>query len=154
MFNKLTSVVFRSATLVMIALFISAGSAFAQKKEKKEKPLEGKVFNLNVTEESQKKATKPLADEVTFKGDKLKSKVLAEKYKFKPGSYTSTIDSTNVEEPIINFEAEMTGETPDDKLHWKGSVDDEGNIEGTATWSKKGKVKREFSYSGLPKTKK
>jgi hypothetical protein len=140
------------ALFLMIFSFASF-SAMAQKKEKKVKVIDNQSYTVTLTEEASKKPTKPLADELSFKGDKLKSKVLNEKYKFGAGSFTATIDSTNIDEPIITFEAEMKGETDDDIMNWKGTINGE-DIEGTATWNKRGKVKKEFSFSGVLKKKK
>lgn len=154
--KKLTSLIFssRGAIAVLMLMFsLSSSAAFAQKKEKKEKIIDNQTYTVTLTEEASKKPTKPLPDELSFKGEKLKSKALNEKYKFGSGNFTAVIDSSNIEEPIITFEAEMKGETDDDVLNWKGTINGE-DIEGTATWNKRGKVKKEYSFSGTLKKKK
>ncbi len=138
--------------LICAALMFVAGQSFAQK-NKAEKPLDGFNYEVKLTVEAQAKPTKPLADDLSFKGNKLKSKALAEKYNFKPGEFTATVDSSNIEEVVITFDAVMKGETPDDVLTWHGTVNGE-DIEGSAIWTKKGKTKKSFAFVGLQKKKK
>jgi len=138
--------------LICVALICVAGSSFAQK-NKSEKPLDGLNFDVKITVEAQAKPTKPMEEILSFKSNKLKSKALAEKYKFKAGEYTATIDESNPEEPVITFDAAMFGETPEDVLTWHGTVTGE-DIEGTAIWTKKGKVKKSFAFVGIQKKKK
>jgi hypothetical protein len=139
-----------------LILFTAGGSAFAQKKEKKEKPLDNKVFTISLQEEKTAKPAKPIAVELSFRGDKIKSKAMDEKWKFKSGTFKAVADSTNPEEPVITFDAEMPGDTKDDKMIWKGTVTGEAgeDIEGTVTWMKRDKVKKEFSFSGSLRKKK
>lgn len=154
--KKFSSLIFSTygkAAVLMLIFSLSASAAFAQKKEKKEKIIDNQTYTVTLTEEASKKPTKPLPDELSFKGDKLKSKALNDKYKFGSGNFTAVVDSSNIEEPIITFEAEMKGETADDILNWKGTINGE-DIEGTATWNKRGKVKKEYSFSGVLKKKK
>jgi hypothetical protein len=149
----MSSTVAKTMAFFLMVLTCSAFFAQAQKKEKKAKVIDNQNYTVTLTEEASKKPTKPIADELSFKGDKLKSKALNEKYNFGAGSFTATIDSSNAEEPIITFEAEMRGETDDDIMNWKGTITGE-DIEGTATWNKRGKVKKEYSFSGTLKKKK
>jgi hypothetical protein len=137
---------------ICLALLFVAGQSFAQK-NKKEKPLDGLNFEAKLTVEAQAKPTKPMEDELSFKGNKLKSKALAEKYNFKAGEFTATVDSSNAEEIVITFDAVMKGETPDDVLTWHGTVTGE-DIEGSAIWTKKGITKKSFAFVGMQKKKK
>jgi len=139
-----------------VLLLTGAGATFAQKKDKKEKPLDNKVFTISLQEEKTAKPAKPIADELSFKGEKIKSKAMDEKWKFKTGTFKAVADSTNPEEPVITFDDEMPGDTKDDKLVWKGTVTGEAGevIEGTVTWLKRDKVKKEFSFSGSLRKKK
>jgi hypothetical protein len=139
-------------SLICASILFIAGQSFAQK-NKNEKPLDGLTYEVKLTVEAQAKPTKPMADDLTFKGNKLKSKALAEKYNFKAGEYTATIDSSNAEEVVITFDAYMFGETPEDVLTWHGTVTGE-DIEGSAIWTKKGKTKKSFAITGLQKKKK
>jgi hypothetical protein len=87
------------------------------KKIKTDKPLDGFNYDVKLTVEAQAKPTKPMVDDLSFKGNKLKSKALAEKYNFKAGEFTATVDSSNAEEIVTTFDAVMKGETPDDVLN-------------------------------------
>ena len=138
--------------LLCTAFLFFAGQSFAQK-NKKEKPLDGFNYEVKLTVEAQAKPTKPMEDDLSFKGNKLKSKALAEKYNFKAGEFTATVDSSNAEEVVITFDAVMKGETPDDVLTWHGTVTGE-DIEGSAIWTKKGKTKKSFAFVGMQKKKK
>ena len=139
-------------SLICAALMFVVGQSFAQK-NKVDKPLDGFNYDVKLTVEAQAKPTKPMVDELTFKGNKLKSKALAEKYNFKAGEFTATVDSSNAEEIVTTFDAVMKGETPDDVLTWHGTVNGE-DIEGSTVWTKKGKIKKSFAFVGLQKKKK
>ncbi|MCC6251612.1 MAG: hypothetical protein IT238_04030 [Bacteroidia bacterium] len=137
--------------LLAVAMLITV-CAFAQK-GKKEKLLDGMTFNITLTTESTAKPTKPISDQLTFKGDKIKSKVMSDKYNFKQGTFTATVDSSDAEEIVITFDAVMKGEGADEILTWHGTVTDE-DIEGNAIWTKKGKTKKSFAIVGLLQKKK
>lgn len=146
-----------SRTYSVIALAIAfvfhlsllSGNLYAQKKEK-DKELDGKIFTIQLTEEG-KKAGKEVEDEVSFKSNKFKSKVMFEKNKFGPGEYTVTVDSSNAESRVVTFEAESKIGS-DELLTWEGTITGE-EIEGTAVWTKKGKTKKEYSFTGTLKQK-
>jgi hypothetical protein len=139
-------------SLICVAIMIVAGPSFAQK-NKSDKPLDGLNYEVKITVEAQAKPTKPMAEELSFKNNKLKSKAIADKYSFKSGEYTATIDESNAEEVVTTFDAFMFGETPEDVLTWHGTVTGE-DIEGSAIWTKKGKVKKSFAFVGTLKKKK
>ncbi len=138
--------------LICAALMFVAGQSFAQK-NKAEKPLDGFNYEVKLTVEAQAKPTKPLADDLSFKGNKLKSKALAEKYNFKPGEFTATVDSSNIEEVVITFDAVMKGETPDDVLTWHGTVNGE-DIEGKRHLDQKRQNKKELCFCRIAKKEK
>jgi hypothetical protein len=139
----------RSLALLAILLGFSLGAS-AQKK-KKEKILDGVKFTISVTEETTKKV-KPQEDELYFNDLKLKSDLFDEKYNFGKGEFTYTIDSSDVENKIINFTCEMENDMKD-KLMWGGKVEEE-TIEGKIIWMKKDKVKKSYNFSGGLKRKK
>ena len=139
-------------TILLATVLLVFGQSFAQK-NKADKPLDGFNYDVKITVEAQAKPTKPMEDDLSFKGNKMKSKALAEKYNFKAGEFTATVDSSNAEEVVITFDAVMKGETPDDVLTWHGKVTGE-DIEGSAIWTKKGKTKKSFAIVGLQKKKK
>ena len=111
-------------------------------KEKKDKELDGKIFNIELIEEGKKKA---ISDEISFKSDKFKSKTMDEKNDFGATSYLVKVD-TSASDKIMSFEAESKNKT-DEVLNWKGTITNE-DIEGKIIWTKKGKVKKEYSFSG------
>lgn len=88
---------------------------------------------------------------LVFKDLKLKSDLFDDKYNFKKGPFTYTIDSTDVDNKIINFTCEMENDTKD-KLMWGGKIDEE-TIEGKVIWMKKDKVKKSFDFTGTAKKK-
>lgn len=139
-------------TFLIVALLTLFNQAFAQR-NKADRPLDGFNYDVKITVEAQAKPTKPMEDDLSFKGSKMKSKALAEKYNFKAGEFTATVDSSNAEEVVITFDAVMNGETADDVLTWHGTVTGE-DIEASAIWTKKGKTKKSFAIVGLQKKKK
>jgi hypothetical protein len=138
---------FLFSTIFLLSAF---NILFAQKKTK-DKTLDGAKYLIKVTEDNGKKV-KPMDDELNFKDLKLKSDLFDDKYSFKKGPFTYTIDSTDVENKIINFTCEMENETKD-KLMWGGKIEEE-NIEGKIIWMKKDKVKKSYDFTGSVKKKK
>jgi hypothetical protein len=145
----MNTTLFRRFSLLGLLLIFSLGAS-AQKK-KKDRILDGVKFTINVTEETTKKV-KPQEDELYFNDLKLKSDLFDEKYNFDKGEFTYTIDSSDVENKIINFTCEMENDMKD-KLMWGGKVEEE-SIEGKIIWMKKDKVKKSYNFSGSPKRKK
>lgn len=138
-----------SLSVLTIAFFAVRENAFAQKKEK-DKFLVNKIYTVDLTETGGKKTPKPESDEITFKNDKLNSKFMSAENKFSAAAYTVTVDST-ASPKTITFQS--LGKNPDgEELKWDGTVTDD-NIEGTAVISKKGKTKKEYSFTGTLKEK-
>jgi hypothetical protein len=135
--------------LLFTVSFASTNILFAQKKAK-DKTLDGVKFTIKVTEDNGKKP-KPMDDELVFKDLKLKSDLFDDKYSFKKGPFTYTMDSTDVDNKIINFTCEMENDMKD-KLMWGGKIDEE-TIEGKVIWMKKDKVKKSFDFTGNAKKK-
>lgn len=135
-----------------VFLFLFLNSTFAQKKSP-DKILANKIYTIELTVKSGKKAADPVPDEISFKSDKIGSKVLKDEFEINPSNYTVTVDSSATDGTSINFESEGKNSS-DEVLKWEGSVTGE-NIEGTAVLTnKKGKVKSEFSFTGTLKGKK
>ncbi len=146
----------KTILLSVISLVLISSNSFAQKKNKeKDKFLDGKVYVIELQEENikeGKKIPKPISDDISFKSNKIKSKVMKEKGGFENAYYTVAADSTGAEN-TYNFESEMKNES-DETAKWMGKVV-EDNIEGTIVWkNRKGEVKREYSFSGTWKVKK
>ena len=124
-------------------------SSFGQKKAK-DKVLALKTFIVEMTETTAKKAGKTISDEISFKSEKLNSKIVNQENHFVPFPYTVSVDSSS--NPVtINFSSE--GKNPDgEEIKWEGTVTDK-DIEGTAVISKKGKTKKEYAFTGVMKDK-
>ncbi|MFH1004456.1 MAG: hypothetical protein V1781_03030 [Bacteroidota bacterium] len=126
-------------------------SVYGQGKAKKDKVLANKIFAVELTDQSAKKATPPEPDEITFRTNKVGSRVLLMKSGFPPSEYTVSVDSS-AGEVVITFEA-VSKNTLDEELKWEGTITGE-EIEGTAQLIKKGKVKNYYYYLGTLKNKK
>jgi len=137
--------------LITVCFLIASTSVtFGQKKVKQAKYLENKVFVIGMNETGKK----DIPDELTFRGFKLKSNLMTSKYGFQPGAYTFEADSSDVENPYFTFEAISTLEK--EEVKYTGTITGD-EIEGTASISKGGKVKKEFNFEGTlknPKKKK
>jgi hypothetical protein len=137
-------------------IFIAAGlafmatTAFAQKKEKiPPGPLDKKTFAVERTKDGKKKGT-PEKEDLKFASGKFNwTTMVADGYK--PAAYEATYDSTA--NPITcAFTSEAQGDK-DMVFKWEGTITGD-DIEGTATLTKKGKVKESYAFSGTIKGKK
>ena len=89
-------------------------------------------------------------DEISFKSEKLNSKFMTAQNHFPAAAYTVTVDSSATP-ATISFVSEGKSSDGED-IKWEGTVTGD-DIEGTATISKKGKTKKEYSYTGSVKAK-
>jgi hypothetical protein len=138
-------------TTMLLALSMSVSAQSKDKKKEKEK-LDAEVFvtEVNAVATDNKAPAKGKPDEVSFKNGRMKSNYFEEKGAFKPANYTVTKDSVDADEDrYIEFETLMKNEN-EEELEIKGTVI--GNdIEGTAKWSKNGKLKKEYTIAGSVK---
>lgn len=149
-FKQMKKILFPAAVCFMAL----ATNSFAQKKGP-DKILGNKIYEVELIAQGGKKASEPEKDEISFKGGKLVTKMLQTDFEFEAAPYTVTVDSTNMVEgkPTISFEAESKN-TADEPMKWTGTVTGE-TIEGTVVWTgKKGKVKKEYIFTGTQKGKK
>ncbi|MBN8702946.1 MAG: hypothetical protein J0M08_07770 [Bacteroidetes bacterium] len=136
--------------------FLVITTVFGQKK--KGKPaLDGKNFVAQTSEIKEGKAPKPVEDKVRFKNGIVDSDFIYEKTKFDPIDYKVLTDSTGTDEneeeiKIYDFEALGTNEKGEE-LKWEGTITG-GALEAKVVWSKKGKIKKEFTITGESKDKK
>ena len=137
--------------LITICLLIASTSeTLAQKKVKQPKYLENKIFIIGMNETGKK----DIPDELTFRSFKLKSNFMTTKFGFQPGAYTFEVDSSDAENPYFSFEATST--LGKEEVKYTGTITAD-EIEGTASISKGGKIKKEFNFAGTlknPKKKK
>ena len=139
-----------------LLVVVAATTVFAQKKKEKS-AIEGKIYDVTTFEIKGGKSGKSLPDQISFKTQKVKSKVISEKIDWAAVKYTVTSDSSHTESEgdavrEINFEAEGTNDK-EETLKWTGTISNY-SIDGTITLSKKGKTKKEFTFSGSEKAKK
>jgi hypothetical protein len=141
-----------SIAAIAFALFTFNTNISAQSKTKtpKDKILAGKVFTVELTETTNKKVGKTENDEISFKSEKLNSKIMAGKNHFPAALYTVSVDSSSTP-PTITFSSEGKDSDGQD-IKWDGTVTGD-DIEGSAVVSKKGKTKMEYAYTGSIKTK-
>ena len=134
---------------VLAAAFFSVQTNVIAQKKEKDKFLANKAYTIDLMETGAKKP-KAESDEVTFKGDKLNSKFMSTEYKFSGAAYTVTVDSSSGSK---EFTFSCLSKNPDgEELKWDGTITDDA-VEGTAVISKKGKTKKEYSFSGTLKAK-
>ncbi len=137
--------------IVLYFLTIS-NIAYAQKKPAPDKLLAGKIFTIELAAQG-KKAGDPEADEISFKSDKFTSKLMKTDEKFAPSAYTAVLDTADAANKVITFESESKN-AGEELLKWTGTITGE-DIEGTAVWTnKKGKTKKEYTFTGSLKGKK
>lgn len=140
---------FNAAALCLLTV---STSAYAQKKPAPDKLLAGKIYTIELAAQG-KKAGDPEPDEISFKSDKFTSKMMKTDEKFAPSAYTAELDTTDAANKIITFETESKN-PGEELLKWTGTITGE-DIEGTATWTnKKGKTKKEYTFTGTLKGKK
>lgn len=100
-----------------------------------------------------KKKLEPFEDEITFRSNKLTAKHMrgADAGYFQPGEYVISDKEVMLGEVIYLFEG-INKNSKGMSLKWEGKVFGD-QIEGTATVSKKGKIKQEFTFTGSIKQK-
>jgi len=135
-------------TILLAAIFLFPLSVPGQEKDKR---LAGKTFAVEYIEKGARKKEKPLSDELSFKGGKMTSKLMLKEKKFPAAPYTVSVDSLR-ENGAVAFVCESInpeGET----LTWEALTMPNGTLEGTVKKSKKGKIIKEYTFSGTLKTK-
>ena len=132
--------------------FIQAGAQTKEPKKEKDKVLANKVYVIELTDQTGKKSAPPVPDEITFRANKVSSKIMLVENQFPAAEYTVSVDSSSAEK-VITFEANSINPTSEEELKWEGTVTGE-EIEGTAQWIKKGKVKGYYYFTGTLKAKK
>ena len=139
---------------LVLTIFLS--SLFFSKKSSAQSPgidtlLNNKVYTIELEEDMGKK-NKTYPDELSFKGDKLKSKYLTVEEKFKSGKFTASLDANSTVRKV-NFEATTKNEKGE-TISWVGTVTGD-EIEGTGEWTKKDESTRMmYNFTGSLKVKK
>lgn len=140
------------ASLMVLSLITTAEKASAQKKSP-DKILANKTYTVELVLQGKKGPGDAMADEISFKSDKITCKTMKDEYEVNPTPYTVTVDSAATDGVEISFESEGKNNS-DETLKWEGTIKGEA-IEGTAVvTNKKGKVKAEITFTGTLKGKK
>ena len=87
---KLNSI--KCGIALLAFLSVSAFSNAQKVKVVKDKLLDNKVYEIEINEDGAKKP-KPVKDEMSFRGQKIKSKFMDEKYMLNSGVYVVTVDT-------------------------------------------------------------
>ena len=144
-----------SKNILLLVLLVTATSVLGQRRQK-DKILDRKVFVINLEEQSTKKKKKEPAtieSELSFRSNKLVARSMQspDNGGFQAGEYVIYEKEEILDEKRYKFEG-INKNSKGMSLKWKGSVFG-GQIEGTAVVSKKGKVKKEYSFTGALKQK-
>lgn len=136
-------------------IFLFAGQSQAQRRPK-DKILDRKVFVINLSEvvfKKKKKEVEPIESELSFRSNKLVARSMQspDNGGFQAGEYVIYEKEEILDEKRYKFEG-INKNSKGMSLKWKGSVFG-GQIKGTATVSKKGKVKKEYKFTGALKQK-
>lgn len=128
---------------VLLVMVVHCGAQ--NKKPPKDKLLDKKTFYTVIIDAGKKKADS-IEDEVSFRSGKMGSKLMQSAEGFLKGDY-AIVDKHDVDgDEILDFQGINTN-SKGQSLKWEGKVFGSA-IEGTATVSKNGKVKREYRFSG------
>lgn len=115
-------------------------------------PLDGRIYETDVTKEGKKKPLDP--DEFKFSAGKFKSRNFGESYGFKKNVpyLVTSVDSSNVQEKIYTWKAECINDIKD-VLIWEGTIKGD-EIEGTGELSNaKGEKRWSYTFTGKLKKK-
>lgn len=145
---------FRPLQIAYLMVVMSTTMALAQRRPK-DTVLDKKVFvvSMELQEEKKRLQEEPFEEELSFRSNKLTSKVMrmTDQGGFQMGEYAISKREVIMDEVIYHFEA-INKNSKEFSLKWEGKVF--GNqIEGKAFVSKNGKVKEEYVFTGSLKTK-
>ena len=143
-----------SVICYVVALSMIVQLGFAQRRPK-DKILDRKVFVVQLEEVSEKakKKVEPVESELSFRSNKLVARYMQspDAGGFQAGDYLIYEKEDLLGEKRYKFEG-INKNSKGLSLKWKGAVFG-GQIKGTATVSKKGKVKKEYRFAGALKQK-
>ncbi len=141
------SIEFRSFVLLGLVLVFNFDTSYSQKRPK-DKILDKKEFSIKLElQDDKKKKQEPIEDELSFRSNKAWSQHMQSQANggFLRGDYAVKKEEVLGEKvyvfQIINKNAKGMS------LKWEGKVFGD-QIEGSATISKKGKIKEEYTFAG------
>ena len=146
-------IAFMSSLLLVMLLFVVQSQA---QRRPKDKILDRKVFVINLAEvavKKKKKVPEPIESELSFRSNKLVARSMQspDNGGYQAGEYVIYEKEVILDEKRYKFEG-INKNSKGMSLKWKGSVFG-GQIEGTAVISKKGKIKKEYTFTGALKQK-
>lgn len=133
--------------LSLLILLFGFSTGFSQRRPK-DRILDKKEFTITLElQESKKKKSEPIEDELSFRSNKAWSSYMQSQANggFLRGDYAVKKEEV-LGEHVYVFQI-INKNSKGMSLKWEGKVFGE-QIEGTATISKKGKVKEEYAFTG------
>lgn len=140
-------VVFRWFALLVLTLLLSFDSGYSQKRPK-DRILDKKEYAIKLElQEDKKKKQEPIEDELNFRSNKAWSQYMQSQAHggFLRGDYAVKKEEV-LGEKVYVFQI-INKNSKGMSLKWEGKVFGD-RIEGTATISKKGNVKEEYTFDG------
>ena len=135
----------KNAVILGAILLMALDCVSQSKKPPKDRILDKKTFFTELVDIGKKKAV-AMEDEISFRSGKMVSKLMQQEEGFLTGDY-AIVDKHDVDgDEILDFQGINTN-AKGQSLKWVGKVFGSA-IEGTATVSKNGNVKREYQFSG------
>ena len=147
----------RSNTMLLLLLMMAGTVSVSNAQRRpKDRILDRKVFTITLELQKVKKKkreTGPWESELSFRSNKIGDTYMRhpDNGGFQKGEYTIYEKEEILDEMKYMFEG-INKNSRNMSLKWKGSIFG-GQIEGTATVSKKGKVKTEYTFRGALKEK-
>lgn len=133
--------------LLLLILLFGRNFAFSQSRSK-DRALDKKEFSIVLElQEDKKKKQEPIEDELSFRSNKAWSRHMQSQSNggFLRGAYAVKPEEM-MGEKIYHFQI-INKNAKGMSLKWEGKVFGD-QIEGTATISKKGKIKEEYTFKG------
>ena len=149
--------IFDKNLFILLLIFLAATVSVSGQRRPKDRILDRKVFTITMelqsTKKKKKKAPEPIESELSFRSNKIGDTYMRhpDNWGFQKGEYAIYEKEEVLDEVRYKFEG-INKNSKGMSLKWKGSVFG-GQIEGSATVSKKGKVKAEYTFIGALKEK-
>lgn len=137
---------------IALLLFVCTLSTLGFSQAKKKSPIDGRIYSITLTEESdKKKKPEPIKDDMTFIAvGKFKSNYMMQA-QFPQSEYEFEVDSTTT--PVtMKFTVESKN-GDEGRFSWEGTIEGD-NVTGTAIIRKKGKIIHSYTFTGTHKNKK
>jgi len=143
-------------SFVLLLLFVVSATTITAQRRPKDKILDRKIFVVTMelqVKKKKKKIPEPFETELSFRSNRVVAKYMQrpDGGGFQAGDYVIYEKEQVLDEQRIKFEG-INKNSKGMSLKWIGTIF-AGQIEGTATVSKKGKIKQEFVFKGALKQK-